>query len=142
MATPGLGENSDTCIGEVIEAMRSQIIGEAPDPGAGQALAANLESPVVRRNLAPVGEAVYRILTLHARPVSDASTDPAFWGWITDVQERVRALAAWQEAIAEAFGSWAPASASDQALKEAVTTLPAPSPAPTPAPEAVAGEIV
>jgi hypothetical protein len=139
----GLGLTSDTCVSEVIEAMRKQILAEPDpeDPTSGQALAENLARPEVRRNLAPLGEAVYRILTEHARPVTDATTDPAFWSWVAETQARVVALGAWQRGVVQAFANWTPVAASDKQLKQAIAALAPPSESAPAAPSALGGEI-
>jgi hypothetical protein len=141
-ARPGLGATNEACVSELIEAMRSRVIADAPDAATGQALAQNLDKPEVQRNLAPIGDAVFRILTLNARPSADASTDAAFWQWVAAVHARLAAAEAWQQGVAAAFAAWTPVSAADVALKHAVSLLPAPAAAHPSSPSSLAGEVV
>jgi hypothetical protein len=137
-----LGATNEACVSEVIEAMRSRVLADAPDASTGQQLAQNLDKPEVQRNLAPIGDAVFRILRLRARPTADATTDAAFWQWVADVHARVTAIEAWQQGLAAAFAAWTPASPADVALKQAVSGLPAPSGGFPPPPKSLAGEVV
>jgi hypothetical protein len=139
---PGLGATNEACVAEVIDAMRTRVIADAPDAATGQQLARNLDQPEVQRNLAPIGDAVFRILTLRAQPVADATTDPAFWQWVADVHTRVAAIEAWQQGLAAAFTAWTPASPADLALKQAVLHLPAPAAGRPAVPTSVVGEVV
>jgi hypothetical protein len=141
-ARDGLGTTNDRCVGAVIEAMRSRVVADAPDVATGQALAGNLDRPEVQRNLAPIGDAVFRILTQHALTTADASSDPSFWQWLADVHARVAAAEAWQRGLAEAFAAWTAASAADLALKQAVSGLAAAAAVHPPAPVSLAGKVV
>jgi len=135
MAT-GLGPTSDACVEEVLAAMRDRVLADAPDAATGAALAANLDAPEVQRNLAPLADGIYRILTQRARPGADAETDPAFWQWVADLQAWAATMQAWQEGVAQAF-----ASAGDVALRNALAAVPAPGPAPEKPPTSLAGAI-
>lgn len=130
----GLGPNKDIAKQEFIEAMRARL--EAQEAGLG----ANVDEPSVNANLAALGEAVYRIITVHAETLSDDGTDHAFWQWVEDVDQWLRRLASWQQGVNTAFTNWAAAGAADLQLKTAITGLQAPGTLPAP-PAGLKGKI-
>lgn len=130
----GLGPDKEIAKQEFIAAMRARL--EAEQPGLG----ANVDDPSVGANLGALGEAVYKIATFHAETRSDAAADSAFWQWISDVDNWLQDLAAWQEGVTQAFAAWAAAGAPDQALKADIAALSGPGAVPSP-PTSLKGKI-
>lgn len=120
----GLGPDREISKNEFIEAMRDRL--EAEEPGLG----ANVDKPSVQENLGALGQAVYRIITVHAETESNSSTDEDFWQWVADVNTWLSKLENWQKGVAQAFADWTPTNLNDQALKDAITTLPSPGSSP------------
>lgn len=124
----GLGTDNETCKTEFVEAMR---------PIAGD----NVEVAEVQANLGALGQAVYRIATVHAETVSDETTDATFWQWVADVNAWLSALADWQQDVAQAFANWAPTQPAEQALKTNLVAAPDPGSPPTLTPTNSRGRI-
>ncbi|OKY74266.1 MAG: hypothetical protein BM485_14685 [Desulfobulbaceae bacterium DB1] len=122
----GLGPNKNTAKQEFVEAMRARL--EAQEAGLG----ANVDEPSVNDNLGALGEAVYRILTVHAETLSNDGTDHAFWQWVEDVDTWLGRMASWQLGVNQAFSNWAAAGAADLQLKTAITGLQGPGTPPAP----------
>jgi len=138
MPLQGLGPDTTVCVGEFIEAMRAQVIADNPDnPDAGD----KLDSPLVQKNFAPLGEAVYRILTDPARLRSDAATDAAFWQWVAEVNGWLADLAAWRQGVTEAFAAWNPTGQADRDLRDQLLAIPEPAPPPAREPSSLTGRI-
>lgn len=122
----GLGNDKTIAKNEFVSAMRARL--ESDQPGLG----ANVDDPSVNANLGALGEAVYRIATVHAETRSDAAADSAFWQWVTDVDEWLHDLAAWRQGVTKAFADWTAAGAADQKLKADIAALNAPGSLPGP----------
>jgi hypothetical protein len=90
----------------------------------------NVDLPDVKANLSALGTAVYTILGTDAVCVSDATIDAMFWNWVLALATWSNALSAWQQAVTTAFGTWAPASPADVALKAAIAAIPPPGASP------------
>ena len=103
--------------------------------------AANLDLPEYQKNIEPMAEAVYRILTEHAKTTTDPAIDAAFWEWMAEVTTWLTKLRAWQQGVATAFADWAAAGAADTALQKAVTLLADPGAPPGSAPTHLTGRI-
>ncbi|KAM3090254.1 hypothetical protein ACKFKG_30145 [Phormidesmis sp. 146-35] len=123
-----LGTNNATCKTEFKEAMR---------PIAG----ANVDRPDVDPNFGALGQAVFRIATIHAETNSDPSLDPAFWQWVSETNVWLQSLSTWQRGVAQAFTNWAPTQLAEQNLKAALTAVPQPGNPPSTAPNVLRGEI-
>ena len=124
----GLGTNNENCKTEFVEAMR---------PIAGD----NVEVEQVQANLGALGLAVHRIITMHAEAVSDETTDEAFWHWVTEVNDWLAALAAWQQGVAQTFADWSPTQPEEETLKNNLTTVPSPGSPPSFTPKSLMGKI-
>lgn len=122
----GLGTNKDICKTEFVEAMRARL--EAEQPGLGD----NVDEPSVSANLGALGEAVYKIATVHAETFSDGAADSDFWQWVDEVDQWLRDLAAWQNGVSQAFAAWSPPDPAGQSLKAAITALTGPGAVPSP----------
>ena len=135
MARPGLGPNPDDCTTQFVEAMRARL--NAMDPPQGN----NVDDPEVQKNFAALGQAVYQIATALAAPTSDSAEDAAFWDWVADVQAWLLKLSTWQAGVAQAFTTWAPATAPETSLRNLVRAVPAPGAPPATAPTRLKGRI-
>ena len=122
----GLGPDKEISKTEFIEAMRARL--ETQEPGLGD----NVDDPSVSANLGALGEAVYKIATVHAETYSNATDDIEFWQWVEDVDEWLHDLADWQQGVTQAFSDWAAAGAANISLKSDITSLSAPGSLPTP----------
>lgn len=132
----GLGSDKEISKLEFIEAMRRRL--EEEKPGLG----ANVDESGVQKNMGALGEAVFRIVTVHAETVSSTDTDSAFWQWVSDVNAWLAKVAAWQQGIAQAFTSWTPTLTAEQNLRTAVTALPSPGSPPSTSPVKVQGKVI
>jgi hypothetical protein len=150
MAQEGLGPDNSICKMAYIEPVRAQVLADkAAAEAAGDQekadqlakTAANLDLPDYQKNIAPLAEAVYRILTEHAKTTTDLAIDAAFWQWMADVTTWLAALHDWQQGVAHAFSNWAAAGAADISLKTAVTALASPPAPPGSAPIRLTGRI-
>lgn len=130
-----LGPNNAIAATEFVEAMRARLIAQDP------ALGPNVDDPAVRPNLEALGQAVYRIATVHAETVSDAGSDAQFWAWVNGVQTWVTALAAWQTGVRAAFNAWTPTLPAEQALRAALLAVAVPPAPPGAAPTAQRGVV-
>ncbi|MFH1217120.1 MAG: hypothetical protein V1706_11530 [Pseudomonadota bacterium] len=130
----GLGPNKNITKHEFIEAMRARL--EAQEAGLG----ANVDEQSVSDNLGALGEAVYKIATVHAETLSDDATDHAFWQWVEDVDNWLHKLASWQQGVNQAFSAWAASGTANLQLKSAITALQSPGSLPAP-PEELKGKI-
>lgn len=130
----GLGPDKETAKGEFVEAMRARL--EAQEPGLGD----NVDEPSVNDNLGALGEAVYKIATVHAETLSDSTQDNDFWQWISDVDDWLQDMAQWQQGVTQAFADWAAAGAPNQGLKTDISGLTGPGAPPTP-PTSLKGKI-
>lgn len=130
----GLGPNKEIAKQEFIAAMRARL--EAQETGLG----ANVDDPSVSANLGALGEAVYKIATVHAETRSDATADSAFWQWVGDVDNWLQDLATWQQGVTQAFADWAAAGAPNQGLKADIAALSGPGAPPSP-PTSLKGKI-
>ena len=135
MARPGLGPNPNVCTTQFVEAMRARL--NTMDPPQGS----NVDDPEIQKNFAALGEAVYQIATTLAATSSDAAEDAAFWDWVADVQAWLLKLSTWQAGVAQAFTTWAPATAPETSLRNLVRAVPAPGAPPATAPTRMKGRI-
>ncbi|MBV7328175.1 hypothetical protein KFU94_07920 [Chloroflexi bacterium TSY] len=131
----GLGNDNTISKTEFVDAMRVRL--EAEQSGLG----ANVDDPSVQENLGALGQAVFRIATVHAETFSDGGTDDAFWQWITDVNAWLSGLATWQQGVAQAFDDWAPTQPAEQALKDKLIAVPSPGSPPMQPPTNLRGKI-
>jgi hypothetical protein len=131
----GLGPDREICKTEFVEAMRARLIAE--DPSAG----ANVDTPPIQANFGALGQAIYRIATVHAETASDAASDAAFWQWVSDVNAWLAALSNWQNGVALAFAAWAPTLPAEQALRAALTAVAGPGVLPAVTPTGLRGRI-
>jgi hypothetical protein len=130
-----LGSDKAVAATEFVEAMRARLVAQDP------ALGPNVDDPAVRPNLEALGQAVFRIATVHAESVTDTTSDAAFWQWVADVQNWVTALATWQTGLRSAFSAWAPVQPAEQALKTALLAVAVPPAPPSAAPSSLRGAI-
>ena len=130
-----LGNDNTVCKTELVEAMRARLLADGPEAAAG------VDREDVQKNFGALGQAVFRIATVHAATRSDSAADDAFWQWIADTQAWLEALAAWQKGLAEAFDAWQPSLPAEEALRTAVTDLSSPGEPPAAAPTALEGRI-
>jgi hypothetical protein len=111
---------------ELIDAMK-----KLPDTNVDEA---------VEKNLGALGEAIYRIATVHAQTISDQSIDNNFWKWVADVNVWLGELEKWQTAIVKAFEDWIPTNPADLDLQTAVKAVSSPGSLPA-APTQLKGKI-
>lgn len=130
----GLGADHTLCKQEFVEAMRKRL-NDDNLPGS------NVDDPSVNKNLAALGQAVFRIATVHAQVTSNAGADAAYWQWVADVAAWLAALRAWQTGITAAFTAWVPGTPPDVALKTALLAVPAPGAPPAAAPATLTGRL-
>jgi hypothetical protein len=130
-----LGADNVVCKGEFVEAMRDRLDADGL-PGS------NVDEPGVNKNLGALGQAVFRIATVHAQTTSTAASDAAFWQWVSNVTAWLTAVDAWQNGVTAAFTAWTPTTAPEIALKTALSAVPVPGPPPAAAPAALGGRIV
>lgn len=130
-----LGPDNAVAATAFVEAMRARLVAQDP------ALGPNVDDPAVRPNLEALGEAVFRIATVHAETVADSASDAQFWAWVAGVQTWVTALAAWQTGVRAAFAAWTPTQPAEQALKTALLAVAVPPAPPAAAPTALRGTI-
>jgi hypothetical protein len=130
-----LGADNVICKNEFVEAMRQRLNADGL-PGT------NVDLPEVNKNLAALGQAIFRIATVHAQTTSGAAQDAAFWTWIAGVAAWLTAVDAWQNGVTAAFTAWAPATAPETALRTALLAVPAPGAPPAPAPTTLGGRVV
>ena len=130
-----LGADNVVCKNEFVDAMRERLNADGL-PGS------NVDLPDVNKNLAALGQAVFRIATVHAQTTSSAAQDAAFWTWIAGVAAWLTAVDAWQNGVTTAFTTWVPAPAAETALRTAVLAVPAPGAPPAPVPTSLAGRVV
>lgn len=131
----GLGPDNEMSKTEFIEAMRARL--EAEETGLG----ANVDEPSVQNNLGALGQAVYRIATIHAETHTDSLIDNDFWQWIEDVHSWLSALRTWQRGIDEAFNDWVPTTTAEQNLRTAIIDVSSPGPPPSLRPTSLRGRI-
>ncbi len=130
-----LGADNTICKREFVEAMRQRLVEKDPELGK------NVDEVEVQKNLGALGTAVQQIATVYAETLSDATTDPAFWQWLGDLDAWLQSLSAWQTGLAAAFQAWAPVTPTEQALKASVLALAAPGPPPAGLPAELLGRI-
>ena len=130
-----LGTDNVVCKDEFVAAMRQRLDADGL-PGI------NVDRPDVNKNLAALGQAVFRIATVHAQTTSSAAHDVAFWQWITDVAAWLAAVDAWQNGVTAAFTAWTPATAPETALRTQLLAVPAPGAPPAAAPATLSGRVV
>lgn len=135
MANLGLGPDPGKCTTQFVEAMRARL--NAMDPPQGD----NVDNPDVQKNFAALGQAVFQIATALAATNSDSQEDAAFWAWIADVQAWLLKLSTWQVGVAQAFTTWAPATAPEIQLRNLVRGVTAPGAPPATAPTRMKGRI-
>jgi hypothetical protein len=122
----GLGSDKTIAMNEFVAAMRARL--ESEQAGLG----ANVDDKSVSENLGALGQAVYRIATVHAETRSDTTADSAFWQWIIDVDDWLHDLAAWRQGVTKAFADWTAAGTANQKLKADIAALSAPGSLPSP----------
>jgi hypothetical protein len=130
-----LGPDNIVSKNEFVEAMRQRLDADGL-PGT------NVDRPDVNKNLAALGQAVFRIATVHAQTTSSAAQDAAYWQWITDVGAWLTALDTWQNGVTAAFTAWAPATAPETTLRTALLAVPAPGAPPLVAPATLSGRVI
>lgn len=131
-----LGSNYEIiCKREFIEAMRKRL--EAEKPGMGE----NVDNEAVASNLGALGEALFIILTSHAKVFSESSPDDSFWKWISDVNKWLTEMRKWQKGVADIFTAWNPVTAEGIALKTAFMNLSNPGDPPASGPDKITGKI-
>jgi hypothetical protein len=129
-----LGTDNTTCKTEFVEAMRARLVADDL-PGE------NVDRDDVQKNLGALGQAVFRIATVHAQTNSNAVTDTTFWQWINQVNAWLSALSTWQQGVAQAFANWTPTQPAEQALKTQLVAVPNPGLPPASAPTSLSGRI-
>ena len=129
-----LGPDNVICKDEFVEAMRQRLDADGL-PGT------NVDRPDVNKNLAALGQAIFRIATVHAQTTSSAAQDAAFWAWIAGVGVWLAAVDAWQNGVTAAFTAWVPATPAETALRTAVLAVPVPGVPPAPAPTTLTGRV-
>src|SRR5437660_6867780 len=116
MAQEGLGPDNAICKSAYIAPVKAQVLADqAAAVAAGDTekadqlakTAANLDLADYQKNIEPLAEAVYRILTLHAKTTTDAVIDAPFWDWMAEVTTWLSALSNWQQGVTNAFINWA-----------------------------------
>jgi hypothetical protein len=130
-----LGPDNTICKGEFVEAMRARLVEDDP------ALGAAVDKPGAQKQLGAMGQAVYRIATLHAEATADGETDREFWEWVAAVAEWTAALSQWQTGVVDAVRAWAPTAAAERALQTALLRLPDPGRPPSDPPKQLRGRI-
>lgn len=130
-----LGPDNTVCKTEFVEAMRTRLNADGL-PGS------NVDEPSVNKNLAALGEAVFRIATVHAATASSAAADAAYWQWVAAVTAWLGQLRAWQTGVTAAFTAWTPTQPAEVALKTALLAVPVGGPPPPAAPATLSGRIV
>lgn len=130
-----LGADKTIAKTEFIEAMRQRL--EAQQAGMG----ANVDQPDVQENLGALGQAVFRIATVHAETTSSSTQDAQFWQWVADVNDWLDDMATWQAAVRTAFNNWTPNGASEVALRNAMLALTSPPAPPVSAPINLRGRV-
>jgi hypothetical protein len=130
-----LGLDKTIAATEFVEAMRARLVAQNPTLGP------NVDDPAVRPNLEALGQAVFKIATVHAETVANGASDAQFWAWVAGVQAWVTDLAAWQTGVRAAFNAWTPAQPAEQTLKAALLAVPDPPAPPAAAPTALRGTI-
>ncbi len=130
-----LGADNTICKGEFVEAMRARLVED--DPALGTAV----DKPGAQKQLGAMGQAVYRIATLHAEATSDGASDREFWEWVAAVAQWTADLGAWQAGVVEAARAWAPTSAREQAFRTALLNLRQPGRPPSEPPRQLRGRI-
>jgi hypothetical protein len=131
----GLGPDKEISKSEFIEAMRARL--EAEQSGWGK----NVDQPSVADNLGALGEAVFKILTIHAETISNSSKETIFWQWVSEINAWLSSVRKWQKGIAGAFQNWAPVSTEGKNLKNAINAISDPGDPPLNAPNRMKGKI-
>ena len=115
--------------------MRKRL--EAEESGLGK----NVDEEAVASNLGALGEAVFIILTSHAKVLSESSLDESFWKWISDVNTWLKEMRKWQKDVSDIFTAWNPVTSEGIALKNAFMNLSTPGDPPASPPEKITGKI-